>query len=257
MNPHRLCRSAWKDARAAEKTAKCFLSLSRSQQVILPQTEIHMYTSNPGPPHKQNYDQGGSPQVELRPGRLPTSKITTREPYPQAELRPGTWLAGWLAELRPGNLSSAWLAGWLVGWLAGGLKPREAQRGPERPREAAAWIEQACHAVGWTLPTSRFTSREVLHRFLYIWNPRGSPRGLCTTDTYLGVPNRTPLETQGLPTSRITTREAPHKQDYDQGGSPQAEFRPGSLPKSAVVSFGQGLLPCYVHTHRAARDGKS
>ena len=27
-------------------------------------------TSNPGPPHKQKYDQGGSPQAELRPGRL-------------------------------------------------------------------------------------------------------------------------------------------------------------------------------------------
>ncbi len=50
-------------------------------------------------PHKQNYDQGGSPQAELRPGMIPTSKITTREvPHkpnydqgssPQAELRPG------------------------------------------------------------------------------------------------------------------------------------------------------------------------
>ena len=110
-----------------------------------------MYTSNPGPSHKQNYDQGGSPQAELRPGRLPTSKITTREPYPQAELRPGTWLAGWLAELRPGNLSSAWLAGWLVGWLAGGLKPREAQRGPERPREAqrGGCVDRTSLSCGW------------------------------------------------------------------------------------------------------------
>ena len=46
---------------------------------------------------KQNCDQGGSPQPELRPGSLHT--------YPQAELRPGSWLqAGWLAELRPGSL---------------------------------------------------------------------------------------------------------------------------------------------------------
>ena len=69
---------------------------------------------------KQNY---------IRPGRLPTSRISTREAplkqnydqgaYPQAELRPGNWLAGWLAELRPGSLSCAWLAGWLGGWLAG------------------------------------------------------------------------------------------------------------------------------------------
>ena len=94
-------------------------------------------------PHKQIYDQGGSPQIscicveplrmphrlplhmfigfqteiqvkpraspqaELQPGRFPTSRITTREPTycPQAELRPGSWLAGWL--------------GWLGGSLAG------------------------------------------------------------------------------------------------------------------------------------------
>ena len=44
---------------------------------------------------------------------IPTSRITTRAPmYPQAELRPGSWLAGWLAEL------AGWLAGWLGGWLA-------------------------------------------------------------------------------------------------------------------------------------------
>ena len=88
-------------------------------------------TSNPGSPHKQKYDQGGSPQAELRPGRLPTSRTETREP---------TWLAGgWLwAELLPGNLSCAWAAGWLAGGLAGWLRPREAHRGPERPREAQA-----------------------------------------------------------------------------------------------------------------------
>ena len=63
-------------------------------------------------------DQGGSPQAELRPGSLPTSRITTRE------------LAGWLA----GGIS--WLASWLAGGLAGLLRPRKAQRGPERPGEA-------------------------------------------------------------------------------------------------------------------------
>ena len=77
---------------------------------------------NPLQTHKQNYDQGGSPQAELRPGSLPTSRITTRE------------LAGWLAELCLYDLGACpalgWLAGWLVGWLA------EAQRGPERRREA-------------------------------------------------------------------------------------------------------------------------
>ena len=70
------------------------------------QTEIH-FNSTASPQaelcttrevsHKQNYDQGGSPQPELRPGSLHT--------YAQAELRPGSWLqAGWLAELRPGSL---------------------------------------------------------------------------------------------------------------------------------------------------------
>ena len=77
-------------------------------------------------PHKQNYDQGAYPQTELRPGSLPTSRITTREL--------AGWMAGWLAELRPGNLSCAWLAGWLAGGLAGWLA--ESQRGPKRPREA-------------------------------------------------------------------------------------------------------------------------
>ena len=32
VNPHRLSRSAWKDGKAADKTEKCFLHLSRSQQ---------------------------------------------------------------------------------------------------------------------------------------------------------------------------------------------------------------------------------
>ena len=158
-----------------------------------------------------------SPQAELRPGRLPTSRITTREAhhkhnydqgaYPQAE-RPGTWLTGWLAELRPGNLSCAWFGG-LAGWWA------EAHRGPERPREAqrgGAWIEQACHALGWRLPTSRFTTREAPHRFLS-GTPEEAPADYIHMYHYIHtyihrVPNRNPLQTQGLPTSRITTREA-------------------------------------------------
>ncbi len=51
-------------------------------------------------------------------------------------------LAGWLA----GGISwLAKMAGWGAGWLA------EAQKGPERPREAqrsGAWIEQGCPALG-------------------------------------------------------------------------------------------------------------
>ena len=156
-------------------------------------------------PHKQIYDQGGSPQADLRPGKLPTdfcmepkrkpprtttrvpnrnplqtqglptSRITTREaPHKQSYDQGGSPQA----ELRPGSLPTSrittreLLAGWLAelaGWLAGRL--------------GGAWIEQTCRELGWRLPTSRFT-----------------------------------------------TREAPHKQIYDQGGSPQADLRPGKLP---------------------------
>ena len=91
-----------------------------------------------GAPHKQIYDQGGSPQADLRPGKLPTD---------------------------------------------------------------------------------------------FCMEPKKKPPRTTTR-----VPNRNPLQTQGLPTSRITTREAPHKQSYDQGGSPQAELRPGSLPTSRITT---------------------
>ena len=79
--------------------------------------------------HKENSDQGASPQPKLRPRSRPTSRITTRQG--------AGWLAGWLAELRPGNLScTGWLAGWLGGWQAGCLRPKEPQGGPEKPTEA-------------------------------------------------------------------------------------------------------------------------
>ena len=88
-----------------------------SPRVLCPTMYVCTKGSNRNPlqTHKQNYDQGGSPQAELRPGSLPTSRITTRE------------LAGWLA-----------LAGW--------LRPREAQRGPERRSVdrtslSCAWLE--------------------------------------------------------------------------------------------------------------------
>ncbi len=89
------------------------------------QTEIHF---KPRASHKQNYDQGGSPPAELRPGRLSASRITTTKPtyLPQAELRPESWLASWLA----GGIATRKPVMHLAGWLA------EAQRGPERPREA-------------------------------------------------------------------------------------------------------------------------
>ena len=125
-------------------------------------------------PNKQNYVC-----MCVRPGRFPTRRIPTREAphnqnydqgaYPQAESRPGSWLAGWLA----GGITTRepvmhWLAGWLAGGLAGWLS--EAQRAPRRPREAhrsGAWIEQACDALGWRLPRSRLTTREAPHRFRF------------------------------------------------------------------------------------------
>ena len=106
----------------------------------------------------------GLPQAELGPGRFPTRRITTKEALHKQNYEQGAYklhtsritsrelascLAGWLGGLRSGNLSCAWLAGWLAGWGAGWLA--EAQRGPERPREAqrgGAWIERACHALG-------------------------------------------------------------------------------------------------------------
>ena len=76
-------------------------------------------------PHKQNYDQESSAQAELRPGSLPTRRITTSE------------VAGWLAGGITIRELVRRLAGWLAGgWQAGWLKPREAQGGPETPREA-------------------------------------------------------------------------------------------------------------------------
>ena len=72
----------------------------------------------------------------IRPGRLPTSRISTRGlpssgiPYIPTSRITTRELAGWLA----GGIS--WLASWLAGGLAGLLRPRKAQRGPERHREA-------------------------------------------------------------------------------------------------------------------------
>ena len=125
------------------------------------------------------------------------------------------WLAGWRNYDQGTCHALGWLAGWLRGWLAG--------RVPERPKEAqrgGAWIELACHALGWRLPTSRFTYVVGLptDRFL-----NGTPE-VARRRTTIGVPNRNPLQTQGLPATRITTRELPHKQNYDQGGSAQAEL---------------------------------
>ena len=103
--------------------------------------------------YKQKYDQGA--YVCL---------------YPQAELRPGNWLAGWLA-------------GGLAGWVA------EAQRRPEMPREAqraGTWIEQACHAFGWRLPGWLAEAQRGPER------PREAQRGPRSV-VYVRRPDKKPL----------------------------------------------------------------
>ena len=98
-------------------------------------------------PERSRQAQRGGPWMEQTchslDWRLPTSRITTREhthkqnynlaAYPQAELRPGNWLAGWLAGWRNYDQGTCHAFGWLAGWgLAGWLSPREAQSVPER-----------------------------------------------------------------------------------------------------------------------------
>ena len=46
------------------------------------------------------------------------------------------------------------------------------------------WIEQACHALGCRLPTSRFTTREAPHRFL-CGTPEEAPADYICTTTYV------------------------------------------------------------------------
>ena len=162
---------------------------------------------------------------QLEP-QCPSSKMTTRE------------LAGWLAGF---------------GWLA------EAQRGPEWPREAQrgrAGIEQACHAFGWKLPRSRLTTREAPQRFLYVTQEEAPPGLLHTT-----VPNRNPLQTQGLPTSRMTSYQggSPQaelrtgRQNYDQGTHPQASSSSSSSSSSPSTSSSSQFPPQAKAGHRQWR----
>ena len=194
-----------------------------------------------------------SPQARLCPGRLPTSRATREAPHkqnydqgahPQPELRPGSWLllAGWLAEL------ASWLAGWLWVWLAGLLRPRKAERGPERRREAqrsGAWIEQACHALGCDAggsPPADLRPERLATEFLC--NPRGSPHVLCTTMyvcMYVEFQQEIHFKTSVSQQAELclyvcTTRQVSHKENSDQGGSPQPKLRPGSLPTSRITT---------------------
>ena len=197
------------------------------------------------------YDPGGSPQAELRPGRLPTSRITTREaPHKQNYNRepthkqnydPGAgWLAGRLASgttTRKPFLALGWLAGWAAGWLAAWLRPEE--RGQDRPREAqrvGAWIEQACHALCWRLPTRRFATREVRHRFLYV---RRSPPDYQTEIHYR--PRASPQAAREVPRKQNYVRPT-YKQNYVQEAYPQAELPRGSWLAGWLVVLRPGSL---------------
>ena len=146
------------------------------------------------------------------------------------------WLAGWLAQgqgittREPVTRLAGWLAAWgMAGWLRP-RKAREAQRGPERRSVdrtslSCAWLEAPHKQIYDQGGSPQISS------CMYIWNPRGSPPECVCTYHYVymyvcvhvcmyvctyvteRVPNRNPLQTQDLPTSRIT---------YDQRGSPQA-----------------------------------
>ena len=101
------------------------------------------------------------------------------------------------------------------------LRPRKAQRGPESQSVDITNL----YALGWRLPTSRFATREVPHRFLY-----GTREEAPADYHYVGFQTEIHFNSTASPQAELcTTREVSHKQNYDQGGSPQPELRPGSL----------------------------
>ena len=134
---------------------------------------------------QQNYDQGD----------LPTRRLMYA--------RPGSWLFGWLVELCPGSL-----------WLAGRLRPRDGQREAQRGPERRSGDRTNLPCVWLEAPTIRFTTREAPHRFLY-----GTPEETPTDYYELGFQTEIHFKPRASPQAELcTTREAPHKQNYDQGG---------------------------------------
>ena len=148
-------------------------------------------------------------QAELRPGGLPTSRITTREL--------AGWLAGGIATREPA-------AGWLV---------EEAQRGPkrggpERPKEAER---------GWNKPAMRLVGSS--HKQIYdqggspqisLRNPGGNPPRTTTdwVSKQKSTSNPVPPHKQNYVCMYVCMlcmydQEAPHKQNYDR----EVELRPG------------------------------
>ena len=126
-------------------------------------------------------------------------------------------------------MSHAWQAGWLRGWLAGWLRPREAQRG-------GAWIELAFHVLGWRLPQADLRPGRLPTDISMCGTREEAPADYHDVQS---VPNRNPRQPHGIPIITSSTTECPHKQNYDQGGSPQAELKPGSLPGWLVAGWGR------------------
>ena len=90
-------------------------------------------------------------------------------------------------------------------------RPKEAEHGQNTLMMHLAADSPQTDLQQWRLPTGFYVE------------PKRNPRELHMYHyVHTQDPNRHHLETQGLPTSTITTSEAPHKQNYDQGGSPQA-----------------------------------
>ena len=84
--------------------------------------------------------------------------------------------------------------------------------GPERPKEAGRGSNKPVMRLAGGFPPGDLQPGRFPADFADYEQPH----------TYIGFHTYVnPLETQGLPASRIT---------YNQGCSPQAEFRPGRLP---------------------------
>ena len=137
------------------------------------------------------------------------------------------------------------------------LRPKKAQRGTERPggaQRSGAWIEQACRAFGWGIPTTKFTTREG-------GSPQADLRPGCRSRTVQNRMYRTVCTEQYIPGpfqdhsrtipaafpdhSRTRTEPFQDQNSTEQyrtiqnsmyvdsrtttGAFPQAELRPGRL----------------------------
>ncbi len=137
------------------------------------------------------------------------------------------------------------MAGWLAAWrMAGWLRPRkarEAQRGPERRT-----VDRTSLSCAWLEAPHKQIYDQGSSPQISVCNPRGSPRGLpleFQTEIHF-KPRASPqeeLRLGRLPTSRVTTREAPHKQNYDQGYPDLGLATPKSRPGYPDLGLATGI----------------